>query len=122
VTKLLATPGTTFLVAETRGHMIGFAQMTGRRDHAMVPWSAPTELNRLYIQRPFFGQGVGSALLAQAEAAARTDGAAMWLTAWSGNARALAFYAGQGYEELAKTLFTFEEDRYETRLLAKPLG
>ena len=47
--------------------------------------------------------------------------ATLWLTAWLGNARALAFYRSQGYRELGSTIYAFEGERYENRLFAKSL-
>jgi ribosomal protein S18 acetylase RimI-like enzyme len=61
--------------------------------------------------------------LAWAEALAAREGAStLWLTAWVGNQRALAFYASQGYEQLGSTDHTFEGEVFENRLFAKALG
>ena len=96
--------------------------MLGAR-HALVPQDDAAELNRLYVQSPFLRQGVGRRLLAHAEALASTEGAStLWLTAWIGNARALAFYASQGYAPLGHTPYAFEGEVFENRLFAKALG
>lgn len=122
VATALALPGATFLVAETAGHMIGFAQLRARTPHALVPEAAASELERLYVQRSFLGQGVGARLLAHAEAVARADSSpALWLTAWVGNVRALRFYARNGYDEVGVTHFEFQGERHENRLFRKRL-
>lgn len=119
----LALPATTFVVAETGGHLIGFAQLCARTPHPQVPEPTVAELERLYVQRNFLGQGVGARLLADAEAVARAnDASALWLTAWIGNARALRFYARQGYDEIGTTYFEFEGERHENRLFRKRLA
>ena len=46
----------------------------------------------------------------------------LWLTAWIGNGRALAFYAAQGYGEAGKTLYDFQGELYENRLFVKGLA
>ena len=46
----------------------------------------------------------------------------LWLAAWSGNARALAFYARQGYSDIGAAEHVFEGRRFENRRFAKPLG
>jgi len=122
VDKVLANPDKTFVLMEVDAHLIGFAEITARASTALVPLSEAAELNRLYVQEPFTGRGLGKALLAEAEAVALAGGAStLWLTAWIGNARALAFYASQGYEPLGSTLFTFEGEQHENRVFAKVL-
>jgi ribosomal protein S18 acetylase RimI-like enzyme len=78
------------------------------------------------VQRPFLGKGLGKELLARAEALARAEGAEiLWLSAWTGNAHALRFYEGRGYRDVGGSVYTFEEDTYETRVFLKrllPLG
>jgi GNAT superfamily N-acetyltransferase len=122
VAALIGKPGATFLVAELKDHMIGFAQLTANAEHSRVLFSTPTELNRLYVQERFTGCGIGKALLRRAEIAACENGASgVWLAAWSGNARALGFYASRGYADLGAVPFTVQGERYENRLFAKRL-
>jgi GNAT superfamily N-acetyltransferase len=110
------------LLAERLGHLVGFAEVTFDAAHALVCSRAAAELARLYVQSPFLRQGVGRQLLKHVEALAAAEGAsALWLTAWIGNERALAFYASQGYEELGSTEYSFEGQAFENRLFAKAL-
>jgi len=74
------------LLAEIAGHQVGFAQLAHGRSHPLLPDTSAAELNRLYVQRPFLGRGIGKGLLARAETLARAEGAGhLWLTAWTGN-------------------------------------
>ena len=119
----LDRPGCLLVVAEQAGHLIAFAQLERGAGHALVADAETAELARLYVQPRFQGRGVGSRLLAWAEARARDEGAAtLWLTAWIGNVRALSFYRRCGYRELGATSYEFEGERYENRLFAKALG
>ena len=122
--EILAQPRHSVLLAEIEGHLIGFAQLTHDRTHdRLPPENRATELNRLYVQRPFLGKGIGKALLARSEALARSEGAhLLWLTAWTGNAHALRFYESQGFQDVGASVYTFENDTYETRLFLKPLS
>jgi len=121
---LLADPRRGLLVAELSDHLLGFAQLTHDQTHALLPPETPAaELNRLYVQRPFLGKGIGKELLARAEALARGEGAEiLWLTAWTGNAHALRFYEARGYQDVGGSLYIFEGDTYETRVFLKGLA
>ncbi len=122
LTERLVEPGCRTTVAELSGHLIAFAEVVLGEGHALVPPGATTELSRLYVQSPFLRQGVGRQLLAHAEALAAANGAStLWLTAWVGNKRALAFYASQGYEQLGRTEYVFQGVPFENRLFAKAL-
>lgn len=122
--EILSQPRRTILLAEIEAHLVGFAQLTHDRTHERLSPEIPAaELNRLYVQRPFLGQGIGKELLARSEILACSEGAdLLWLTAWTGNAPALRFYESQGYRDVGASVYTFEGDRYETRLLLKHLS
>ena len=118
----LAAPPVRTLLAERSGFLVAFASVTLGATHPLVAKAPAAELSRLYVQSPFIRQGVGSLLLRHVEALACAAGAStLWLTAWVGNARALAFYASQGYEERGSTDHEFENERFENRLFTRDL-
>ena len=122
ISEQIANPPTTFIVAESSGHMVGFAQLTIGSTQALVSAEAAAELDRLYVHERFSGKGIGKALLRRAEDLAASQGALMlWLTAWVGNHRALAFYASREYTDLGATMYVFQDEQFENRLLAKAL-
>ena len=122
VSALLTSPRYRFIVVERDDHMIAFAQLTVDSTQKLLPTRPAAELNRLYVQEPFTGTGVGSALLAQAEALARAEGArALWLNAWIGNHRALAFYERRAYRDIGASIYAFENEEHENRVFAKSL-
>jgi len=109
-------------VAEHAGHLLGFVQLAFGARHDLVASSAPAELERLYVQAPFTGQGIGAALLRHAEQAAATRGSAdLWLTAWEHNRRALRFYVRHDYRDLGVTDIELQGERHRNRVLAKRL-
>lgn len=109
-------------VAETAGHLVGFAHVTVGATHALAPAGAQSELLRLYVQEPFTGRYVGTRLLAEAERIAAEAGASiLWLTPWVHNQRALRFYARRGYQDCGLTWFTFEGESHANRVVAKRL-
>ena len=119
---LLARPDVTILVAERRGHLLGFAQTTLGTGQALVNASAPAELDRLYVQEPFTGRSLGQRLLHAAEHDAAARGATlMWLSPWVHNHRARHFYAREGYADIGTTWFEIEGEQHENRVLVRPL-
>lgn len=110
------------VVAEHKGHMVGFAHVTLSACHELAPSGFQAELLRLYVQEPFTGVKVGTKLLAEAENLAVSAGATViWLTPWVHNHRALGFYLRRGYGDFGLTYFTFEGESHENRVLAKHL-
>ncbi len=104
---LLARPGTTITVAVLADALVGFAQTTLGTAQALAPAGAPAELDRLYVQEPYTGCGLGSRLLRSQEAFAAAHGAAvLWLSPWVGNHRALRFYARHGYADHGRVDFS----------------
>ena len=122
-TGRLRLPQVRTVLAERDGHLIAFAEIALGARHPLVPQGDTAELTRLYVLSPFLRRGIGRRLLQHAEALASAEGAStLWLTAWVGNARALSFYASQGYEPRGSTAYTFEGEVFENTLFAKALG
>lgn len=117
------TARTRITVAERKGHLIGFAQVTLGATQALVTERDAAELLRLYVQEPFTGSGVGTRLLAAAEQQAQRQGASvLWLTPWVHNHRAIAFYARWGYVDRGQSWFRLEDESHENRVLTKGLA
>lgn len=122
VAARLAEPGRAFVIAELAGHAVGFAELALDAPTTLLDAAQAAMLDRLYVHPRFAGRGIGRRLLAEAEARAAAAGAsALWLTAWAENARALRFYPRCGYALLGSGEFTFESDRYDTRIYGKRL-
>ncbi len=120
---LLQASATFILVAERQGHLVGLAQVTLGTSHPLVSDASPAELDRLYVQRPFTGCGLGRALLQAAEQEAARRGATMvWLTPWVHNTRARHFYAREGYADVGLTWFELGAERHQNRVLTRPLA
>ena len=113
-----------FILAEIGEGLVGFAEMN------TLPSSPPIgndarrglELVRLYVQPSAQRAGFGRRLLRECELACERSGCGvLWLTAWSGNTRALTFYQTLGYVDLGRSTYTFEGNTYENRVLAKDI-
>jgi diamine N-acetyltransferase len=123
----IARPDSHWWVAEIdvdgEPHLVGFVQLTWGTTQALVQAQRPSEVDRLYVQEPFTGLGLGHVLLRAAEQTALAlGGDVVWLSPWVHNHRALAFYARQGYRDLGATWYRFEAEAHENRVLAKDLN
>lgn len=107
------------LVAEVDEHVVGYALLRFGAVQPLVP-EAGTELCTLYVQEPFTGAGVGSALLSKAASSVRerTGTDALWLSVNVKNRRARGFYEKRGFVEKGRTHFVLGEGRHENLVLA----
>lgn len=91
----------TFLLAEDNGRLVGFACVFGQMP-PFTPDEDPAELtfiSDLYVDPAYQAQGIGTALLAQAEAYGKALGAPrIELAVHAGNP-ALALYTRAGYRQ-----------------------
>jgi GNAT superfamily N-acetyltransferase len=109
-----------FLLAERAGHLVAFSECSRTPQAPVASLAGGVELVRLYVQGPAQRAGIGEALLVRAEAHAMGLGAPwLWLTAWSGNTNARAFYLAQGYSDVGAASHVFEGNSYENRVYAK---
>lgn len=120
-TERLADPNICFILAEVNGHLVAFAEVAFA-SACPVPGFAQVELARLYVQRHFQRLGIGQTLVRGAERLAREHGfESVWLTAWSGNIPALAFYPAIGYRDIGATTYVIEGQGHENRIFAKEI-
>ncbi len=116
----LDDPDSHVLVAEQGAHLVGFAVLQFGLP-CPADGQSTAELQTLYVQEHFTGRGVGHALLQAAQAKARGRAAcALWLTVNAQNARAIAFYARQGYEKIGTTHFVLGHGHHENHVLIGP--
>lgn len=121
----LRDPETSIFIAEHNEFLVGFSVV---KFGASCPssLSSTAELQTLYVQENFIGKGIGQLLLQGAETQARERSATgLWLTVNAQNARAIAFYARQGYTKAGTTYFVLGQGRHENHVLvsgdARPL-
>jgi diamine N-acetyltransferase len=100
---------------------VGYAMVAAPK----LPGAQPgdLELKRIYALSRFHGSGLGRGLMDAAIGHARAHGALrLLLGVYSGNARALAFYARNGFVRIGERMFPVGEKQYEDHVLARPLG
>lgn len=110
------------IVAEHGDGLVGFAEVDLHAAPAPGTLQEGAELVRLYVQPAFQRGGVGGQLIQEAEQLARAaQRASLWLTAWDGNHRALAFYARRGYADQGETVHWIEGQPIGNRVLVRRL-
>ncbi len=72
------------------------------------------EIEKLYVQGPFQGQGIGRKLLGEVEA---RYGSCFWLYTWVRN-KSIAFYKHYGFKDIGRYDLIFESGVIENRVLA----
>jgi ribosomal protein S18 acetylase RimI-like enzyme len=99
--RALDDPRSVVLVAEEDGVVVGFVALT----FVDKPWGLSCEVGTLVVERARRGRGHGAALMAAAEARARSEGAkGMRVEVLEGNQQARAFYHRLGYGVLAQRM------------------
>lgn len=98
--EMLNNPVDFTFFLEKEGKAIGYIRFL---EGTLPPFKDPTgkalELNRLYIDKAYLGQGLGQMLLDfYFQFAAENDYQFLWLGVWEFNFRAQKFYAKNGFE------------------------
>jgi len=93
-------------VAELDGAVVGFMTLVVAQDvHSVLQPRRYVRVNSICVDREVRGRGVGSALMAQAEAWGRSQGASeVRLVVWAFNRTALRLYEELGYELRSHTM------------------
>lgn len=119
----LADPATVTILAEVDGVLAAFAQLRRAEPGESLSLDEPVELHRFYVDRPWHGLGLAQRVMQHVRAAARElGGRELWLSVWSGNERAKAFYAREGFVDRAETVFWLGSDRQVDRIFVASLA
>lgn len=111
--QVIADPACTTLLAWVGGHLAGYAIVQATPAPACVTTAAPLKLWRLYVGEAFIGQGLGTRLMAAAQAEARRRGArTLWLGVYDRNVRAVQFYERMGFARVGGQVFMFGGQAY----------
>jgi len=122
ITEELSDPRAIFLIAEIEGELAGYAKLVLDNIEPGITAKKPIELNRLYSQQKFLGQGVGQSLMDACFALAQKEGHdTMWLGVWEFNPRAQRFYEKNGFHFAGKHTFVLGSDPQTDLLMQKTI-
>ncbi len=87
------------LFVEEQASPVGYAKLRMGLAEACVNGKNPIEIERLYLDAPAIGKGLGSVLMqACLETAESMGHQSVWLGVWEHNDRAIAFYKRWGFK------------------------
>lgn len=108
-----------YFVAIEDDHLVGYVSLNISATCPVIDNKIP-ELDRLYIQENFTGNGVGSKLLKYALSFCNSSGhEQLWLTVFHENIRALKFYEKHAFKEIGLTYFELENEKHKNHILCK---
>ncbi len=98
----LTSPNVITILAEFTNVLVGYTQVRLHPPPECVAGDAPVELWRFYVDQPWQGRGLAQQLLTAAQMAAASElgGRTLWLSVWERNARAISFYAKNGFRDV----------------------
>jgi diamine N-acetyltransferase len=107
----LSQPDMIFLIAESEGNPIGYAQLILNSRDETITGARPLEIRRIYASQEYLGKGVGKELMLATLIEARRRGCdCVWLGVWEKNQRAIDFYKKWGFREVGTQLFSVGDD------------
>ena len=118
----LSETGCAFFVAEAGNELLGYAKLRKGSDGTEGIGPSPVELQRIYVEAPAIGKGIGAALIkASMERAQAIGYRTMWLGVWEMNLRAVAFYQRWGFETIGEHVFRLGKDDQIDLVMARSI-
>ncbi len=116
----IAHPRARFLIDERDGVAAGYVRLVRGPAPPFVRAARPLALERLYVDRPWLGKGVGAALMQTClDEAARDAADVLWLAVWTQNHRARAFYDRWRFVPVGEQTFVLGTDLQHDLVLAR---
>lgn len=103
--------------------MVGYARIRKNDEVINLLGDSTIELQRLYVDVPWQGQGIANRLLLACEEFARANFGVewMWLGVWEHNPKAHHFYQKYGYEKFSEHTFLVGRDAQTDWLMKKKI-
>jgi diamine N-acetyltransferase len=110
------------VLVRAEDELIGYLQVRRGSAPDCVTGPDPVELQRIYVDAGWHGQGVAQALIAEAlDIARQVGGRTMHLGVWENNHRALAFYEKLGFRRVGEREFLLGTAVDRDYILARPI-
>ena len=117
---LIENPNAILFVAEMAGHICGYALVLRSSPHPHIEGVTPAELRKFYVAPTHHGRGLADQLMRRALASLERDRlAVVWLSVYSENPRAIAFYKKWGFHIVGSHEFLVGADRQQDFLMRR---
>lgn len=108
----------TILIAKVADNLAGLALLAKAAAPSQMQSRSMLELRRFYIDSAYHGQGIAQVLMKEVLAVVtELRESSLWLSAFSGNARAIAFYKRWGFRVAGEHDFIVGTDRQRDSLM-----
>lgn len=107
------------LVAEVDEHLVAYCEINFKAIHPDSKQNI-AEMTVLYVSEHFYAQGIGKALVLEAEKQLIAMGkSSYWLSCFIENQNAIDFYKHLGFKSNSSIYFTMGENSYENLVFLK---
>lgn len=118
----IANPHMMTLLCDAERSLIGFAQLRWQEAPPCVRADSPAEIQRLYVDGAWHGQGIAPMLMQACVDAIHARACdVVWLGVWERNPRAIAFYRKSGFTEVGEHVFALGRDAQRDVIMARPV-
>jgi ribosomal protein S18 acetylase RimI-like enzyme len=119
---LIADPRAFVLIAEAGSQIAGYAALFHNCGHPQIKAKYPAELRKIYVHPDYHGLGVADSLMRELLSSTRPTCDSIWLSVFSENARAIAFYTRWGFRFAGNQVFLVGRDRQRDFLMRRQGG
>lgn len=108
----LKHPDMRFYFAWMGDRLAGYCKLNAGEAQTELQEAGGLEVERIYVDAAFQGQGIGALMLQEIEARARKEGKRyLWLGVWQQNPGAIRFYERHGFEIFGEHPYYIGSDR-----------
>lgn len=118
----LENPASVYYLAEKEGVPVAYLKVNFEEAQTEEGHPRSLEIQRIYVLRAHKGEGLGRALIKEAEALARGKAFAyLWLGVWEHNHPAIQFYEKLGFRIFDSHIFMLGDDPQKDYLMKREL-
>jgi len=123
VRRELARPESTFFFLIVDGELAGYLKINEAGAQSDLQDPESLELERVYVDAPFQGRGLGRILIEKGVEEARQKGKAfVWLGVWEKNEKAIRFYEKSGFTKMGTHDFFVGDERQTDFIMRRNLS
>jgi len=115
----ILNPESKFFFSKIEDLPVGYFKVNRGNAQTVLPNEQAFEIERIYVEQAYKGNGIGKMLISKAIELAGACGANyLWLGVWEHNQPAIRFYEKNGFKQYSHHIFKLGEDE-QTDLLMK---